>query len=360
MHVGIAASSPENVEVQDLAHELDQRSIPYTIFSLQHLATRSGSGTDFKIQTQTGVILTDMEAILVRGIGSATVAYPKIFFRMDTLYALERAGVIVLNTPRSIEYSTDKFFTSIILAQQNIPTPRTHVVENFTAACAAFDALGGDVVIKPIYGAMGIGMMRVADRGYAERVFMKLDELNEVYYLQEFVEHHDQDIRVVTIGGQVVAGMYRVGTSWKTNIHAGAEPQPIDISPDIMELVIKAAEVTEVEVCGVDILETEQGLTVIEVNSIPGLARPTSCCGEYTRSRGGIFIAENCRILIWETFPGRDHNMEEMEEKRQRIDEIDQELIRLINERAIISARNWHVETRRPVLGSWTRTGKSG
>jgi RimK family alpha-L-glutamate ligase len=211
-----------------------------------------------------------MDAVIVRGIGSATVAYPKIFFRMDTLYALERLGIVVLNTPRSIEYATDKFFTSIILAQHGIPTPRTFIVENFTAACAAFDALGGDVVLKPIYGAMGIGIMRISDRGYAERVFMKLDELNEVFYLQEFVEHHDRDIRVVTIGDEVAASMYRVGTFWKTNIHAGAEPQPIDLPPDLADLALQAAKATEVEVCGVDILETPTGPSVIEVNSIPG------------------------------------------------------------------------------------------
>jgi len=270
MHVGIAALSPENVEVQDLAHELDKRDIPYDIFSLQHLTTRLGGDADFKITTLTGSILSDIDAVLVRGIGSATVAYPKIFFRIDMLYALERLGVVVLNTPRSIEYATDKLFTSIILAQQGIPTPRTYVVENFTAACAAFDALGGDVVLKPIYGAMGIGIMRISDRGFAERVFMKLDELNEVYYLQEFVEHHDRDIRVVTIGDQVVAAMYRVGSFWKTNIHAGAQPQPIDLSPELADLAIRAAQVTEVEVCGVDILETPAGPSVIEVNSIPG------------------------------------------------------------------------------------------
>jgi RimK family alpha-L-glutamate ligase len=237
---------------------------------LQYLTTRLGGNQDFKIVTQAGAVLSDMDGIIVRGVGSATVPYPKIFFRIDTLYALERLGVVVLNTPRSIEYATDKYFTSLILAQHGIPTPRTYVVENFTAACAAFDDMGGDVVVKPIYGAMGIGIMRVSDRGFAERVFMKLEELNEVFYLQEFVEHQNRDIRVVTIGGEVVAAMYRVGTNWKTNIHAGAQPQAIDLPPEMAELAIRSAEVTEVEVCGVDILETPKGPSVIEVNSIPG------------------------------------------------------------------------------------------
>ncbi len=270
MHLGIVALSPENVEVQDLHLELDKRGIPHEIFSLQHLETRLGGSLGLQILSKTGTVISDMDGVFVRGIGSATVAYPKIFFRLDTLYALERLGVVVLNTPRSIEYSTDKYFTSVILAQHGIATPRTITCETFSAAIAAFDQLGGDVVVKPIYGAMGIGIMRLANRGEAERIFMKLEELNEVFYLQEFVEHQNRDIRVFVLGGEAIASMYRVGKDWKTNIHMGAKPKPLKITPEITELAIKSSEVTNLEVSGVDILETSNGLQVIEVNSIPG------------------------------------------------------------------------------------------
>ncbi len=268
--MGIVALSPENVEVQDLHLELDKRGIPHEIFSLQHLETRLGGALGLQILSKAGTVISDMDGVFVRGIGSATVAYPKIFFRLDTLYALERLGVVVLNTPRSIEYSTDKYFTSVILAEHKIATPRTITCETFSAAIAAFDQLGGDVVVKPIYGAMGIGIMRLANRGEAERIFMKLEELNEVFYLQEFVEHQDRDIRVFVLGGEAIAGMYRQGKDWKTNIHMGAKPAPLDLTPEIVELAIKSSEVTNLEVSGVDILETSDGLQVIEVNSIPG------------------------------------------------------------------------------------------
>ncbi len=270
MQLGIVALSPENVEVQDLHRELDKRGISHEIFSLQHLETRLGGPDGLQILSKAGTIISDMDGVFVRGIGSATVAYPKIFFRLDTLYALERLGVVVLNTPRSIEYSTDKYFTSVILAQHGIATPRTIACETFSAAIAAFDRLGGDVVVKPIYGAMGIGIMRLANRGEAERIFMKLEELNEVFYLQEFVEHQNRDIRVFVLGGEAIACMYRVGKDWKTNIHMGAKPTALKITPEIAELAIKSSKVTDLEVSGVDILETPSGLQVIEVNSIPG------------------------------------------------------------------------------------------
>ncbi|OLS14693.1 MAG: hypothetical protein RBG13Loki_1677 [Promethearchaeota archaeon CR_4] len=270
MYLGIIALSPDNVEVQDLHCELTKRKISHDIFSLQHIETRLGESFGLQILSKTGQIISDMDGVFVRGIGSATVPYPKIFFRLDTLYALERLGVVILNTPRSIEYSTDKYFTSMILAQHNIPTPRTIACETFSTAIAAFDNLGGDVVVKPIYGAMGIGIMRLTNRGEAERIFMKLEELNEVFYLQEYVEHQNRDIRVFVLGGQVIASMYRMGKDWRTNIHMGAKPTPIKITPETADLAIKSTEVTTLDVSGVDILETPNGLQVIEVNSIPG------------------------------------------------------------------------------------------
>ena len=270
MHLGIIALSAENLEVQDIHYELEKRNIQHEIFSLQHLEARIGGSFNLQILTKSGSIVSDMDGVFVRGIGSATVAYPKIFFRLDSLYALERMGVVVLNNPRSIEYSTDKYFTSIILAEHHVVTPRTIVCESFNAAIAAFDKLGGDVVVKPIYGAMGIGIMRLTDRGEAERIFMKLEELNEVFYLQEFIEHQNRDIRVFVLGGEVLGGMYRVAKDWKTNIHMGGQAAPLNITPEIAELAIKATEITNLEVSGVDILESKDGLQVIEVNSIPG------------------------------------------------------------------------------------------
>ena len=97
-----------------------------------------------------------------------------------------------------------------------------------------------------------------------------MGQLNEIYYLQEFVEHKNQDIRILVIGGKVIAGMYRVSDSWKTNIHAGATMKPIDMTKEMQTLAIKAAEVTRTEIAGIDIVETSKGLSILEVNSVPG------------------------------------------------------------------------------------------
>jgi RimK family alpha-L-glutamate ligase len=156
------------------------------------------------------------------------------------------------------------------LERYKIPTPKTVICENPDDALASFEDLGGDVVIKPLYGSKGIGISRLSDKGFAENVIYSLAELNHVFYLQEFVEHQNRDIRVLVLGNKAIAGMYRVSDNWKTNIHAGAHVEPIELSEELRTIAIKSAQVTKTEIAGVDIIETEKGFQVLEVNSIPG------------------------------------------------------------------------------------------
>ncbi|MHA1479650.1 MAG: hypothetical protein ACTSPU_15770 [Promethearchaeota archaeon] len=88
--------------------------------------------------------------------------------------------------------------------------------------------------------------------------------------MQEFIEHSNRDIRVLVLGNKAIAGMYRVSDNWKTNIHSGATMEPIELTKEIKNLAIKAAKITKTEIAGVDIVESERGLLVLEVNSIPG------------------------------------------------------------------------------------------
>jgi RimK family alpha-L-glutamate ligase len=156
------------------------------------------------------------------------------------------------------------------LKKNGVPTPRTIICENSTDALNAFDELGGDVVLKPLYGSKGIGITRLNDKAFAENVIYTLDELNLIFYLQEFIEHHHRDIRILVLGDEVVAGMYRVSDNWKTNISAGGKEKSIELTEELKQLSIKAAKAVKTEIAGVDIIESKDGFQVIEVNSIPG------------------------------------------------------------------------------------------
>lgn len=205
---------------------------------------------------------------LVRGFGAD--ATQKIFFRLDLLSAIEEYGIRLINSRESLEIASDKFLTSVYLEKYKIPTPKTIVCENPDDALAAFEELGGDVVLKPLFGSKGIGITRLNDKAFAENVIYKLSQLNEIFYLQEFIEHNNRDIRILVVGKKVIAGMYRVSDNWKTNIHAGAHCEPLELTKELENLSMDAANATKTEISGVDILETEEGLLVLEVNSIPG------------------------------------------------------------------------------------------
>jgi len=207
-------------------------------------------------------------AALVRGFGAAQTQ--KIFFRLDLLSAIEEYNIKLINSRESLEIASDKFLTSLFLEKNNIPTPKTIVCEDPRDALSSFEELGGDIVLKPLYGSRGVGITRISDKGFAENVIYTLGQLNEIFYLQEFIEHYNRDIRILVLGEKVIAGMYRVSNNWKTNIHAGARMEPIELTSELKKLAIKAAKVTKTEIAGVDIVESERGLLVLEVNSIPG------------------------------------------------------------------------------------------
>jgi RimK family alpha-L-glutamate ligase len=195
----------------------------------------------------------------------------QIIFRVDALHRLENAGVRVVNSPVTIERTVDKYYTSSLLEDAGLPTPRTVVTERFDEAMAAYEELGGDVVVKPLFGSEGRGMVRVSEWDMAHRVFRALEECRYVYYLQQFIPHARRDIRVFTVGQEAIAAMVRHGETWKTNVATGARAEPLDLDDTLREMAVRAAGVVEADYAGVDILPLEQGgYTVLEVNGIPG------------------------------------------------------------------------------------------
>ena len=259
----IITPNPSDPEIVSLTKQFELRGYDIKHFVPSKLTVRiniEAFEEQFKI--------LDPQAALVRGFGVAPTQ--KIFFRLDILSALEEYGLKLINSRESLEIASDKFLTSIYLEKYKIPTPRTIVCENPQDALQAFEELGGDVILKPLYGSKGIGITRLNDRGFAENVIYSLGQLNEVFYLQEFIEHENRDIRILILGDKAIAGMYRVSDNWKTNIHAGARMEPLELTKEIEKLAIKSAQITKTEIAGVDIVESKDGYSVLEVNSIPG------------------------------------------------------------------------------------------
>jgi RimK family alpha-L-glutamate ligase len=216
-----------------------------------------------------GVRLDDCRAVVVRAIPGGSLE--QVIFRIDALHRLARLGVKVVNSPRSIERTVDKYFTSTLLEEAGLPTPRTRVCERLDDALAAFEALGGDVVIKPLFGSEGRGIVRVTDPDLAYRTCRALELTRSVFYLQEFVPHGGRDIRAFVVGGRLVAAMTRQAAGWKTNVSQGARTEPVVLSAALERLGVQAAALLEADYAGVDLLRADDGrVFVIEVNGIPG------------------------------------------------------------------------------------------
>jgi RimK family alpha-L-glutamate ligase len=215
-----------------------------------------------------GRLLRDARAVLPRIIPSGSLE--QVIYRVDTLHRLEEDGLRVMNTARAIERTVDKSWTSAILARGGLPTPETVICERPEEAFEAFRRMG-DVVVKPLFGSMGLGMSRVSDEDMAWRVFRVVETVRGVYYLQRFIPHGGRDLRVFVVGGRVLGAMERTAPGWRTNFSRGGRAAPCTLPSEWADLAVRAAELVGAEYAGVDLLPAEDGsVYVLEVNGIPG------------------------------------------------------------------------------------------
>lgn len=214
--------------------------------------------------------LDDVDALMVRTMPPGSLE--QVVFRMDLLHRAERRGLFVLNSARALETCIDKFLATVRLESAGLPVPRTIVCQTADDAMQAFVELGQNVVVKPLFGSEGRGMLRLDDEDLAWRVFRVLERTQAVLYVQEFVVHPGWDLRVFVIGGEIRAAMKRVArTSWRTNVAQGGQAVTVPLSEVPGELARRAAEACEAVVAGVDLLPTPDGSwRVLEVNAVPG------------------------------------------------------------------------------------------
>lgn len=266
MKIGIVTRNPNSYSSTQLQEALKKRGIPHVCFSFPQIIAHVG----FKPFVKSGnlSLSEELDCLIIRPIGRGSLE--ELVFRMDVLYRLRRLGLYVINPPEAIEHCVDKYDILTILEENGLPVPRTAVTENTDEALTAFGELGGDVVVKPVFGSRGVGATRVNDPEVASTVFRAIRFSHGMIYLQEFVHHGFSDIRAFVVGNHVVAAMRRVAQDWKTNYSRGARPVAISLDKSLEEMAVKSAELVECKIAGVDILESPKGPVVVEVNSQPG------------------------------------------------------------------------------------------
>jgi RimK family alpha-L-glutamate ligase len=258
--------NPEAWSSTQIREALTQHNITYECYTFPKLVARIAYQPHFKINNTN--ITKDLDALIVRPIGRGSLE--ELVFRMDVLYKLERNGLYIINPPNAIEHCVDKYDILALLEDSNIPVPRTLATESVNEAIAAFNELGGDIIVKPIFGSRGQGITRINNIDIADTIFKAITFHHGVIYMQEFIQHGFSDIRAFVIGDHVVASMRRIATGWKTNYSRGAKPAPEKISKEYEDIAIKSVQAIGCKIAGIDILESPNGPYIVDVNSQPG------------------------------------------------------------------------------------------
>jgi ribosomal protein S6--L-glutamate ligase len=145
----------------------------------------------------------------------------------------------------------------------------------------AFAILGGDVVVKPLFGAEGRGIVRVSDPDLAFRTFRTLERIQAVLYLQRFIEHEGYDVRILILDGELVGAMKRrSGDDFRTNVARSAIGEVHEPNEAELQFAQSAARATGTRFAGVDLLYDRSGTCyVLEVNAVPGWRALQSVAG---------------------------------------------------------------------------------
>jgi RimK family alpha-L-glutamate ligase len=280
--------SPESWYLKDLQRAAEGRH-EVTPVTFRDLSAQLGpAGASF---ASGPCDLQQVDAVLVRTMPPGTLE--QVVFRMDVLARLEAAGKVVVNPPRAVEAAVDKYLASARLAAAGLDTPRTVVCQTVDDAMQAFASLGGDVVLKPLFGAEGRGIARLNDEAMAQRAFSLLVQLGAVLYVQQFIPHDGYDLRVLVVGARMWAMRRRNPLDWRTNVSRGATAEPLELTNELVEMARRGADAVGAPLAGVDLLPGRDGkLYAIEVNAVPGWQAISRVTGVDLAGRVLEYVAE--------------------------------------------------------------------
>ena len=206
------------------------------------------------------------------------------------------AGAQVINRPEVIETCGDKLATNAALAAAGVPAPRTGVAFTAEAVLELCERFGYPVVLKPVVGSWGRMVSKLSDRDAVEAVLEHKEVLggpqHKVFYVQEFVRKPGRDIRVFVVGDEVIAAIYRSSEHWITNTARGGSASNCPLTDDLVEVASAAARAVGGGVLAVDVIESERGLLVVEVNHTMEFRNSVSTTGVDIPARVVRYAAE--------------------------------------------------------------------
>jgi RimK family alpha-L-glutamate ligase len=220
--------------------------------------------------------LRNFEAVLCRTMPTGSME--QVIFRLAVLHSVVAHGVKVVNPPRTLETAIDKYATLAIVSTLGIPVPQTIVAQSRSDAMRAFESLGGDVVVKPIFGGEGRGVMRVRDPQLAWTTFSTLQQLSAIIYVQRFVSPGGRDTRMLVLGDEVLGIRRTSNHDFRTNVASGASCEAVTLTEDQELMARRIATAMNLRIGSIDVLDNDDGPPlVLEVNGVPGWKGAQSC-----------------------------------------------------------------------------------
>src|SRR5690606_10069120 len=219
------------------------------------------------------------------------------FYGPAVVRQFEMMDVYPLVNSQAISRSRDKLRSLQLLARAGVGLPVTGFAHSTQDVGGLLDVVGGPpVIVKLLEGTQGLGVVLAETRKAAESVIGAFRQLDANILVQEYIkESRGSDVRAFVIAGKVVAAMRRTGApgGFRSNLHRGGAAEPIRLTPGERATAVKAARTVGLNLAGVDLLQSERGPLVLEVNSSPGLEGIERASGVDVASRVIEFVEEN-------------------------------------------------------------------
>ncbi|HSJ83598.1 MAG TPA: 30S ribosomal protein S6--L-glutamate ligase [Acidimicrobiia bacterium] len=197
------------------------------------------------------------------------------FYGAAVVLQFEMAGVFTLNDSQAISRSRDKLRSLQLLSRAGVGLPTTSFAHSTQDIDGLLEVVGGTpIVVKLLEGTQGLGVVLAETRKAAESVISAFRQLDANILVQEYIkEARGADIRAFVVGGKVVAAMKRQAApgEFRSNLHRGGAAEAIKLTPGERATAVRAAKAMGLNVAGVDMLQSDSGPMVLEVNSSPGL-----------------------------------------------------------------------------------------
>jgi tetrahydromethanopterin:alpha-L-glutamate ligase len=276
VNIGIIVTDKNDWTARALYNAAEERNFNPVFINLENIEVSIGSTIRYYLRENR---LSELDAVVVRDVGAGSIE--SVSFRFDVLRQLDELGILIVNTPESIQNAANKYYSTYLMAKANLPVPCTRIVQSVESALKTLDDFK-DAIIKPVFGFKGIGIIRIKNNSIIESDNTtnpkQIEEMvkNEIddkgmLYIQEYIPNMGRDIRAYVVDDKVIGAIYRTAPDgkWLSNLSQGGSCQRCSLTSSQKKISIKAANTIGTVFTGVDLIEGHNKTMLLEVNGTP-------------------------------------------------------------------------------------------